>query len=353
MHVLRLHPDGTLRDHEEPVPQAGEGEALVRVTAVGLCGSDRHWLLERSIGDATLDRPLVLGHEFGGVAESGRYRGRRVAVDPAVPCWNCSLCTSGRENLCLDLRFAGHSLTDGGLRELIAWPERSIHPVADELGRDEEALVEPLAIGIHALDLGKPGPGANVAVVGAGPIGLLIVALAREAGARTIVATDPLPHRLEAARAMGATDALDPAETDGINAALGDGGADVVFEAAGEQAAVDDAVDLVAPGGTVVLVGIPSEDRTSFAASIARRKGLVLKLTRRSTAATFARAVEIANRRDIDLGSLVSLRVPLADARRGFDSLVERSGIKVVVEPTQVVELPRSEGVGAREDRAA
>jgi L-iditol 2-dehydrogenase len=353
MRVVRLHPDGQLRGHEEPAPEPADGEALVRVTAVGLCGSDRHWLLDGGIGDATLDHPLVLGHEFGGVAETGRYRGRRVAVDPAMPCWSCSLCAGGRENLCLDMRFAGHGFTDGGLREFVAWPERSIYPLVDDLGQTEEALVEPLAIGVHALDLAGLEAGAAVAVLGAGPIGLLIVALAREAGARTIVATDPLPHRLDAARALGATAAIDPAETDTVRAAIGDARADVVFEAAGEQGAVDDAIELAAPGATVVLVGIPGDDRTAFRASVARRKGLVLKLTRRSTASAFERAVDLANRRQIDLRSLVTLRVPLDDAQRGFDALVERSGIKVVVEPSQLVERPGRAGVAAREDRAA
>jgi L-iditol 2-dehydrogenase len=353
MRVLRLHPDGTLRDHEEPTPDVDEGEALVRITAVGLCGSDRHWLLERGIGDAKLDQPLVLGHEFGGVAETGRYRGRRVAVDPAVPCWDCALCANGRDNLCLDLRFAGHRPTDGALREFVAWPERSIYPVADELGRDEEALVEPLAIGVHAMDLGELRPGATVAVLGAGPIGLVIIALAREAGARAIVATDRLQHRLDAARGFGATTAVTAEDVDAVRGAFGDRRPDVVFEVAGEQAAVDDAVELAAPGGTVVLVGIPSEDRTGFSASTARRKGLVFKLSRRSRASAFARAVDMANRRDLDLGSLITLRVPLDDAQRGFDALVARDGIKVMVEPTQVVERPSSERVAAREDRAA
>ena len=353
MHVVRLHPDGSLRDHEEPTPEVGPGEALVRVTAVGLCGSDRHWLLERGIGDASLDRPLVLGHEFGGVAETGRYRGRRVAVDPAAPCWDCDLCRSDRENLCLDLRFAGHSVTDGALREFVAWPERSIYPLADELGRNQEALVEPLAIAIHAMELAGVRPGATVAVLGNGPIGLLIVALAREAGARTIVATDRLAHRLDAARAIGATTAEMPDQLETVREGVGDRGVDVVFEAAGEQPAVDDAIELAAPGATVVLVGIPSEDRTSFSASVARRKGLVLKLTRRSTASAFARAVEMANRREIDLGSLITKRVSLADAKEAFDALVAREGIKVVVEPTQLMERQRSEGVGAREERAA
>ena len=353
MQVVRLHRDGILRSHEEPAPEPGDGEALVRVTAVGLCGSDRHWLLERGIGETTLDRPLVLGHEFGGVAETGRYRGRRVAVDPAVPCWACDLCATGRENLCLGLRFAGHGHTDGGLREFVAWPERSLFPLAEEIARDEESLVEPLAIAIHAMDLADIPPGATVAVLGAGPIGLLIVTLAREAGARTIVATDHLPHRQDAARSRGATTAVTPQETDAIKASLTDRGADVVFEAAGEQPAVDQAVELAAPGATIVLVGIPSEDRTGFSASTARRKGLVLKLTRRSTASAFARAVDLANRRDLDLASLVTLRVRLDDAQRGFDALVDRSGIKVVIEPSQLVERRWSNGVAAREDRAA
>ena len=352
MHVVRLHPDGMLRTHDEPDPEPGPGEALVRITAVGLCGSDRHWYLEHGIGDASLDRPLILGHEFGGVAESGQYHGRRVAVDPTAPCWQCDLCRSGRENLCLDLRFAGHGRTDGALRELIAWPERSIHPLVDELGRDEEALVEPLAIGIHALDLGELRAGASVAVLGAGPIGLLIVALAREASAREIVVTDPLPHRLDAARSFGATAALGPEDKEAVSAAIGKHGADVLFEAAGDQPAVDDAMELAAQGATIVLVGIPGEDRTSFTASVARRKGLVLKLTRRSTASAFGRAVQMANRREIDLGALVSLRVPMDDVQRGFDALVERAGNKVIVEPTRVVERPATSAVRT-EERAA
>jgi L-iditol 2-dehydrogenase len=327
MRVLRLHPDRGVRLHDEPRPEPGPGEALVRVTAVGLCGSDRHWLLEGGIGETTVTRPLVLGHEFGGVAETGRYRGRRVAVDPAVPCWSCELCATGRENLCIDIRFAGYGRTDGALRELVAWPEQSMRPLSDDLDESVEALVEPLAIAVHALDLGGSVTGARVAVLGAGPIGLLVVALARRAGAAEILATDPLPHRRDAALQFGATDAA-PAADESRHAAF-----DVVFEAAGEQAAVDDAIDLAAPGATVILVGIPAEERTSFRAAVARRKGLVLKLTRRSTAATFSRAVQLAEERALDLPGLVTRRVPLHDFEDGIRALVERAGLKVVIEP--------------------
>jgi L-iditol 2-dehydrogenase len=331
MRVLRLHPDRTVRLHDEPEPEPGPGEALVRVTSVGLCGSDRHWLLEGGIGDARLTQPVVPGHEFGGIAETGRFRGRRVAVDPAAPCWECELCATGRENLCLRIRFAGYAETDGALRELVAWPERSIHQLSDDLDDSVECLIEPLAIGIHAIDLAQsPGGslgGARVAVLGAGPIGLMIIALARRAGAASILATDPLPHRQDAARAFGATTAVtgppEPRE-----AAF-----DIVFEAAGEQAAVDDAIDLAAPGGTVVLVGIPAEEQTSFRAAVARRKGLVLKLTRRSTVATFRRAVRLAEDRALDLPALVTRRVPLEDFEDGIRALIDRAGLKVVIEP--------------------
>ena len=326
--ALRLHPDGTLRLHEEPEPEPGPDDALVRITAVGLCGSDRHWLLERSIGDAILTRPLVLGHEFGGVALSGRYQGRRVAVDPAAPCWACDLCATGRENLCLQVRFAGHGEIDGGLRELIAWPERSLYLLSDDLGESVEGLIEPLAIAAHAIELGGPLADARVAVLGSGPIGLLIVALARDEGAARILGIDPLPHRQDAAREFGA-DASQAGATDRDIS-----GYDVVFEAAGEQSAVDDAIQIAAPSATIVLVGIPGEDRTSFAASVARRKGLVLKLTRRSTAATFARAVGLAEQRVIHLTALISQRLPLDAYEDGVRALIDRSGIKVVVEPS-------------------
>jgi L-iditol 2-dehydrogenase len=348
MLVLRIHPDRELRLHDEPEPEPGPGEALVRIAAVGLCGSDRHWALEAGIGDAVLDAPLVLGHEFAGIAESGRFAGRLVAVDPAVPCDQCPVCRRGTSNLCPSVRFAGHGRTDGGLREWIAWPEHALHPLSDRLDRIEGALVEPLAVALHAADLAGPLAGAQVAVVGCGPIGLLLVAVARLAGAARITALESLDHRLAAAAEMGATLMLRPPA--GVTGGdwLKDDAADgheVVFDAAGDDDAVATAIDLAAPGAQVVLAGIPSRDRTGFRASTARRKGLTFRLVRRSTAQSFRRAVEMAESRSIDLAGMVTLRVPLADGRRGFGALIERSGIKVVVEPIQALEQ--------REGRAA
>jgi L-iditol 2-dehydrogenase len=335
--ALRLHPDRQLRLHDEPLPEPGPGEALIRVTAVGLCGSDRHWVVDGGIGDAVLDIPLVLGHEFAGLVEQGTLRGHRVAADPAIPCGSCEPCLTGAVNLCLRTRFAGHGHMDGALREYVAWPETELHPLPDTVDDRVGALVEPLAVAIHGMDLGRVANGATVGVIGCGPIGLLVVALARLAGAATIVATDPSRVRLDAAAHLGASQTIeahqDGQDGEAMLATTNGRGLDVVFEVAGEAAAVECAVTTARPGGRIVLLGIPSDDRTVIPASIARRKGLTFKLARRSTPDSFERSVGLAATGSIDLASLVTLRVPLAEGVRAFDALVARDGIKTMVEP--------------------
>ena len=337
MQALRLHPDRQLRLHDEPVPEPGPGEVLLRITAVGLCGSDRHWLMDGGIGDAILDAPLVLGHEFAGTIASGPRRGQRVAADPAVSCGACEPCRTGAANLCLNIRFAGHGHEDGALRDYLVWPESNLLPLSDGVDDAEGAMVEPLAVAVHGLDLGGLGDGVTVGVIGCGPIGLFLVALAKSAGAATIVATDPQRHRLDAARGLGATQAIEATESAeddaAVLAASGGRGLDVVFEVAGDAAAVESAVVAARPGGRVVLVGIPPDNRTSFNASVARRKGLTLLLSRRSTPEAFERAVALAEAHAIDLGSLVTLRVPLAESARAFEALERRDGIKAIIRP--------------------
>jgi len=329
MKALRLHAVGDLRLHDEADPVQVAGESPVRVTAVGLCGSDRHWFADGGIGDAILTRPLVLGHEIVGVVADGPRRGERVALDPADPCRRCDVCLRGLGHLCPTLRFAGHGRADGGLRTLMSWPTHLLHRLPDTIGDPEAALLEPLGIAIHALDLGAVRAGMSAGVYGCGPIGLLLVRLLRAAGCGPIVATDPLPHRVEAARASGATHALtalDPAAPDRVEV-------DVAFEVAGEDAALADAVADVRPAGRVVLVGIPSDDSTSFPASAARRKGLTLLLCRRMSAPDLPRAIRLVDSGRVDLSGLVSERHPLPDAHLAFEALVERRGLKSVVEP--------------------
>jgi L-iditol 2-dehydrogenase len=319
VNALRLHAAGDLRLHDEPAPKPRDGDALLRVTAVGLCGSDRHWYEEGGIGDAVLTRPLVLGHEFVGVIDGGPHGGKRVAVDPAIPCGNCPPCVAGRSHLCLHARFAGHGGTDGALRTALTWPERLMHPLPDSLGDAEATLLEPLGVALHAIDLGHVDPGARAGVFGCGPLGLLIVQALLDAGA-TVVAKDVLGHRLDAARGFGA-DLWDGSEVD------------VAFEVAGEDAALADAIAATRPGGRIVLVGIPASDRTSFRASAARRKGLTFLVSRRMAPTDLPRAIDLACRGRVALAPLVTARHPLGDWVEAFGELSRRDGVKVVLEP--------------------
>ncbi|HZR92700.1 MAG TPA: alcohol dehydrogenase catalytic domain-containing protein [Gaiellaceae bacterium] len=318
MRALRLHAAGDLRLREEPTPEAADGELLLRVSAVGLCGSDRHWYLEGEIGDAALAQPLVLGHEFVATVEEGPRRGQRVVCDPAVPCGACPLCLEGRHNLCRDARFAGHS-TDGALRTLMTWPERLVHAVPDSLSDEEATLLEPLGVALHAVDLGQVRPGVAVGVLGCGPIGLLLVRVLAAVGAGPVLAFDPVPHRLAAAEASGAI----PGHPDG---------ADVVFDCT-DADSLGEAVEAVRPGGRVVAVGIPAGDRSSFAASVARRKELTIVLCRRMQPADLPRALRVVTMGRVSLGSLVSDRFALADGAQAFSALADRRGLKVVVDP--------------------
>lgn len=335
MRAARLHGVGDIRLHEEAIPTPHEGESLLRVTAAGLCGSDLHWFGDGGIGDSRLDSPLVLGHEFAAVVEDGPGRGRRVAVDPAVPCGSCDLCRAGHHNLCPRVGFAGHGVTDGALRDYATWPSRLLHEVSDSLTDADAAMLEPLGVAIHAMDLAHQRIGSTVAVVGCGPIGLMVVQLTRAAGAQHVVAVEPLPHRRDAALRFGADVALDPAEADEetMRVATRGHGADVVFEVAGTDRAVDLSLLAARPGTRVLLVGIPEQDSTTFTASLARRKGLTLVMVRRMKD-PYPRAIDLVNRGRVDVRSVVTDTYPLERVDEAFTRAAGRSGLKVVVETT-------------------
>jgi L-iditol 2-dehydrogenase len=334
--AARLHAKGDIRLHAEPEPLPGKDEELLQVTAVGLCGSDLHWYEDGGIGDAGLSRPLVLGHEIGGVIVSGPRAGTRVAVDPADPCGHCDLCMAGSAHLCAALRFCGHSTTDGGLRERMTWPSRLLHPIPASISDTDAPLLEPLGVVLHAVDLGRVTPGMSAGVYGAGPIGLLLIRLLAAIGVGPIVATDLLEHRLAAAMEMGASRALraEPAMPGGGGTAREWPEVDVAFETAGADDAVDTAIASVRAGGRVVLVGIPPTDRTSFNASMARRKELSLLLSRRMTGVDLPRAIRLVASGVADLSGIVNSSYPLARSSEAFASLVSRQGLKIVVEPS-------------------
>lgn len=335
MKVARLHGIRDLRLSDEPLPADAPGTSLVEITAVGLCGSDLHWYSEGGIGDDLLTRPVVGGHEFAGVVRGGPLDGRHVAVDPALPCGHCDLCLAGHRNLCRNIRFAGHSVTDGGLQQFLRWPTELLYPLDDRLSDSDGAMLEPLGVAIHAFDLGHVALGATVAVLGCGPIGLCLMQVARAGGAAAVLAVDPLEHRRAAAQRLGADLVLSSEAPDlsaRLDAATAGRGVDVVFEAVGNDAAVATAVAAARPGARVVLAGIPSTDTTSFPAGTARRKGLTLVLVRRMKD-VYPRAMALVESGLVDVTSVVTHRFPLTAVQEAFEVAVAREGLKVVVEP--------------------
>jgi L-iditol 2-dehydrogenase len=326
MRAARLYGAGDIRVTEEPAPAPAAGEALVRVTAVGICGSDLHWWTEGAIGDATLAHPLVLGHEGAGVIDSGPRAGERVAIDPAITCGTCPACRKGYRNLCYRIQFAGHGSTDGMMRSLMTWPSSFLHSLPDSVADEAGAMLEPLGVALWSVDLGHLPFGGTASVTGGGPIGLLLIQLLRAAGASAIIAVEPLEHRQAAARASGATEVLSPSDP------ARDLMVDVAFEVAGNDDGVRIALESVRPGGRVVLTGIPDGDTTTFTASLARRKGLTIAMTRRMNE-TYPRAISLVERGVVDVESLISRRAGLDSVASAFTDAADRTGLKVIVQP--------------------
>jgi L-iditol 2-dehydrogenase len=334
MRVARLHGRGDLRLTDEPVPAPGPGEELVRVTAVGICGSDLHWYDETEIGGVPLGRPLVLGHEAAGVIASGPRAGMRVAIDPSVPCGACETCARGLGHLCQRVRFLGHSDTDGALRELMTWPADRLVPIPDAIDDIAGATLEPLGVAIHALRLADLRPGGSIAITGAGPIGQLLIRLAFASGASTVAATDVLPHRVEAARAAGAIAELVDGgrERERLLDALGGRPVDSAIEIAGEDDAIATAAILTRPGGTVVVAGIPSGNDSVVPASVLRRKGLDLRFSRRMNR-VYREAIALVASGRVRPAEVVTATFGLDEVDAAFRTAVRREGGKVVVTP--------------------
>ena len=224
-------------------------------------------------------------------------------------------------------------LDPGGMREWMAWPRANLVPLPDGFTPEDGVMLEPLGVALYALDLNPIRPGDSVGVFGCGPIGLLVIQLARLAGAGQVVATDVLPHRVEAARKCGAHQAILAEDGRGIEEALRYApadGLDDVFEVAGDNAAVEAATEAVRAGGKVTLVGIPSDDHTTVRASTVRRKGLSIQWVRRMKH-TYPRAVQLVQHEQVDVRAEVTHTFPLSQVNEAFQTALRREGLKVVI----------------------
>jgi L-iditol 2-dehydrogenase len=332
--AARIHGPRDIRVGPEPAAGPDDGEVRLRVSAVGLCGSDLHWYADAAIGAKAIVQPLIPGHEFIGVIADGPRAGQRVVADPADPCGRCDPCRAGAAHLCVVGRFAGHPDTDGALRTEMPWPERLLWPLPDAIEDEAAVLLEPLGIAIHAADLAGIRPGDRAGVFGCGPIGLVLLRLLVANEVTVAIATDRRAQRVAAARAAGAEAASVIDGPASLSAdALPDPPLDVAFEASGEDGALEDAMRAVRPGGRVVIVGIPSGSRTTFIADLARRKELTIVLCRRMQGADLGLAIDLVAAGTVDLDGLVTDFYALAEAADAFRRLETRDGLKVVIRP--------------------
>ncbi|HKI13695.1 MAG TPA: alcohol dehydrogenase catalytic domain-containing protein [Roseiarcus sp.] len=313
-------------------------ETLLDVAAVGICGSDLHYYKDAGIGSLQIRAPFVPGHEFGGylcedIPELGLKRGALVAVDPNRSCGQCEWCLAGHRNLCPNVEFIGAPPFDGAMTNQIWVAKSQVTALPESMGALEAAMLEPLGVAIHAVDLAKPRLLERVALLGAGPIGLLILQALKVAAAGDIHVIEPLEHRRAAALELGAETVV--ATVDDFIRGDGSGGCPLVIEATNSPYGFRDAVRASRIGGRVVLAGIPDGDTYTLPAAEARRRGLKVKFVRRM-GDDYPRAIRLVSSGRVNVKAVVTHRVGgLRKAPELFEALAQsRPGfLKVLLYP--------------------
>jgi L-iditol 2-dehydrogenase len=311
---------GVIELEERPVPVPGPGQVLVEVSAVGVCGSDVHWFTEGRIGELAVDGPLVLGHEASGVVRAlgpGADQlkvGDRIAMEPGIPCRKCRACRHGQYNLCPHIRFFATPPVDGAFARYVVHEEDFCYVLPDHVSDDAGALLEPLSVGIWSTWKAHIAVGDRVLVTGAGPIGLVVAAVARAAGAQEVVVTDTQAVRLPSATKMGATAVVD-ALKDGDS--LADMQADVLIECSGSIQALETGIRALRGGGRAVVVGMSAESRPHFPLALVQWREIELTGTFRY-ANTYPTAVAMAAAGTVPLDDLVTGHYSLAQVEEAL-----------------------------------
>ena len=341
MEALVIHAPGDLRVETIDTAPLGAGQLQVRVRCGGICGSDLHYYQHGGFGTIRIREPMVLGHEVSGVIEAvgssvtGFAAGERVAISPSNPCGICKFCQQGLQNHCLEMRYYGSAMrmphVQGAFRQQIVVETHQAHKLADHVSDGEGAMAEPLSVALHAVTRAGPLLGKRVLVTGCGPIGALAIIAARRAGAAHIVATDVGAHTLGKALKVGADEVVNVAETpDGLQRFTADKGSfDVLFEASGNARALVGAFDALRPRGIVVQVGLGGEMTLPINTIVAKEFELRGAFRFHEE---FAVAVELLNKRLVDVKPLISATLSYRDSARAFALAADRSqAMKVIL----------------------
>jgi L-iditol 2-dehydrogenase len=333
---------------ELPIPELNRDEVLVKVMAVGVCGSDIHYYEHGKIGRYVVEKPIILGHECSGiVARTGegvtRFKvGDRVAIEPGVTCGRCEHCKSGRYNLCPDVQFLATPPVNGAFVQYIKHREDFLFPIPDDLSFEEAALVEPFSVGIHAARRTNLQPGSIVAIMGMGPVGLTTVAAVKAFGAETVIVTDLESNRLDAAKKLGATHVINILEQnpdEEIKRITNGRGVDVAFETAGNPKALQSALSSVRRGGKLAIVGLPPHDEIGVNVPLIADNEIDISGIFRY-ANTYPQGIKFLSSGISDVQPLITDRYPLEQTKEAMEQARtnKKESLKVIVYPNGMIE---------------
>jgi L-iditol 2-dehydrogenase len=323
-----------------------DSDVLLKIEVVGVCGSDVHYYLTGRIGSQVVKYPYLVGHECSATVEQVGKKvkkvkpGDEVAVEPAISCHKCPQCKMGRENTCLNLKFLGtpgppttsfegRQGTNGCLCEYIVMPEDCCLPTKSKLTLEQAAVCEPFAIGVYTIKQSNLVKGGKIAILGSGPIGLSCLVAAKIQGADAIYMTDKLDYRADCAKKQGASWAGNPDRQNIVEEILRlePLGVDIVCECAGKQETIDQAIDLLRPGGKLMLVGIPQFERFSFQVDKMRRKEIAIINVRRQNRST-EHAINLVAEGKAKIDFMITHRFNLEQAKDAFDIVADyRDGV--------------------------
>jgi len=320
---------------EMPLPPVADDEVLMRIAAIGVCGSDTHYYRHGRIGDFVVDGPLILGHECSGTIVAvgsdvpDTRVGERVAIEPQRNCRRCRECRAGRYNLCPNMEFYATPPIDGAFAEYAVIRSEFAHPVPDSLSDEAAALLEPLSVAITTMRKAGIVPGSSILIAGAGPIGIICAQTAKAFGAAEIIVTDLVAERRERAVHYGATRTIDPREVDIASAGLD---VNAFVDASGSPRAVFDGIKAVRPAGTAVLVGLGSPEMNLPIEHIQNLEITVTGIFRYTD--TWPAAIHLVASGQVDLDSLVTGRFDLDHAAAALESDADPDSLKSIVYPT-------------------
>lgn len=323
-----------LRVESRPIPIPDPDQVLVKVAAVGVCGSDVHYFREGRIGDFIVDAPLVLGHEVSGrVVGAGadvpaERIGQRVAIEPQRPCRRCRYCRTGSYNLCPRMEFYATPPIDGAFCEYVTIQQDFAYPVPDNVSDEAAALCEPLSVAIAAIRKAAVGPGGRVLIAGAGPIGVICAQAARAFGAADVIVTDLIPEKRDRALNFGATRVIDPSTVEITALELE---VDAFIDATGAPAAISSGIKCVRPGGAAILVGLGHSELVLPVEQIQNLEIMVTGVFRYTD--TWTAAIAMISSNLVDLDALVTGQFDLDQVEEALESDLSPASLKSIVYP--------------------